>query len=770
MKQARHSSLVLIVLTVLLLAVPGCERPGSEAPSDIDPGGTKPPDSAAGPTVDDVGGREVTPLELFDNYIETGDLPGIKKRGKLRLLVDPSRTAALPRQATQQDVEIEQARRMAQQLDLDLVVLQVETFEELIQRLNAGEGDLIANNLLITEERQQLVDFSDPTAETKVVLVSAAKTSEVGKGDALRGKTLVVTRGTAFEPMAREFAREHSGIKVEVRDTNYIDLLVEVADGEADFTIVDQLALELAQQFRDDLKANLEFPQEQQLAWAIRKNSPDLLQAINEQVKLLRLTRPGRRSVGDLDAIRERGVLRAVTRNHPGTYFMWRGQILGFEFNLLENFANSLGVRLDIIVAGSQQDFVRLLRDGDADVSASLLAITASRQAEDMAFSNPYLEGAPGIVARTDDKLANIQDLAGRTVCVRPASSQYEAAQELKQQVPGINLEEVPGELDIQQVIDKVADNECDLAIADEISVRLEQAWREGIEFALALPREKNRYAWMVRESNPKLLKAINDFFAEPTTDDKLPELYERYFNSPKRTRPEIEQLNRSGEISPFDEIVRRYAAELDFDWRLIVAQMYQESNFNPKAKSWVGARGLMQVMPNTGKQVGVSDLFDPENSVRAGIKYMRWLHDKFDDKGITPENQLWFTLASYNAGLGHVYDAQDLAEKKGWDRRIWFDNVERAMLLLAEPEYYKHARYGYARGQEPVDYVRKIEARFRHFVNLLDAFERKQSDIRGTNSPTSIADHWCGWQPCLGGPATRLSYIRQSQQHRETS
>ncbi|AOS96989.1 Membrane-bound lytic murein transglycosylase F precursor [Microbulbifer aggregans] len=746
--RTRFSLYFLAALTALLLAQAGCDRSPQQDTATAPVANDSAP---AGPTIGTVGGREVTPFELYDNYTETGDLPAIEKRGKLRLLVDPSRTAALPREATQQDVEIEQARAMARQLGLELVILQVETFDELIKRLNAGEGDLIANNLLITEDRRQLVDFSEPTAETRIVLVSAAGTAAVRDGQALDGKTLVVTRGTAFEAAAQKFAGAHPGLRVEVRDTNYIDLLVEVADGEADFTIVDQLALELVQQFRDDLKANVEFPEEQQLAWAIRKNSPELLGAINKQVRQLRLTRPGRRSIGDLDTIRERGVLRAVTRNHPGTYFMWRGQILGFEFNLLENFANSLGVRLDIIVADNQDDFVRILRDGDADISASLLAITKTRKAADMAFSTPYLESVPGIASRPDEQPASLQDLAGRTVCVRPGSSQYEAAQELRQQVPQVKLEEVSGTLDIQQVLDKVVAQECDLAIADEISVRLEQAWQEGIQFALPLPREKNRYAWMVRKSNPQLLAAINDFFAEPHTDDKLPDLYERYFNSPKRTRPEIEELNRKGEISPFDDIVRRYAEEFGFDWRLIVAQMYQESNFNPKAKSWVGARGLMQVMPNTGKQVGETNLFDPESSIRAGIKYMRWLHDKFDDKGITPENQLWFTLASYNAGLGHVYDAQELAEKKGWDRRIWFDNVERAMLLLAEPEFYQHARYGYARGQEPVDYVRKIDARFRHFAGLLDVFQRKQArtSTEGMSFPVTAA--WQGVQTCSG-------------------
>nr|WP_255771606.1 transporter substrate-binding domain-containing protein [Microbulbifer guangxiensis] len=551
----------LVLVSLLVLALGACERSG--APPGPESGARASEEASAGrptgPAIGTAGGREVTPLELFDNYTETGDLPAIRQRGKLRLLVDPSRTAVLPRQTTQQDVEIEQVRRMARELGLELVILQVDSFDKLIERLEAGAGDLIANNLLVTEEWQQQVDFSEPTAETKVVLVSAAGTPDVRDGQKLDGRTLVVTRGTAFETMAGEFARQHPGLAVEVRDTNYIDLLIDVADGKADFTIVDQPALELVQQFRDDLKANVAFPGEHQLAWAIRKGSPELLQAINEQVRLLRPIRPGGRSTGDLDTIRKRGVLRAVTRNHPGTYFMWRGQILGFEFNLLENFATTLGVRLDIIVADSREDFVRLLRDGDADISASLLAIRIDRQEDDMAFSIPYLESPSGIVARPEDKLSNLQELAGRTICVRPGSSQFEAAQELRRQVPNLKLQEIPGTLDIQQVIEQVANRNCDLTIADEISVRLEQAWQGDIEFALPLPGDTNRYAWMLRKSNPELLAAINDFFAEPSTDDKLPELIERYFNSPQQTPPDTRELNRNGESIRDDPTVRRY-------------------------------------------------------------------------------------------------------------------------------------------------------------------------------------------------------------------
>ena len=513
-----------------MLVLPACDRSTERPPSQT----VSEEIAAPRPTAANADRRHVISLALFDNYRETGDLPAIRQRGKLRLLVAPSYTAALPRKATQQAIEIEQARSMARELGLELVILQVKSFDELIERLNAGEGDLIANNLLITEERRKLVDFSDPTAETHMVLVSATGTAEVKQGQKLPGKTLVVTRGTAFEAAATDFAARHAGLTVKARDTNYIDLLIDVALGKADFTIVDQQALDVALQFRDNLKANRVFPEKQQLAWAIRKGSPQLLQTINEQVRQLQLIRPGRRSTGDLGAIRKRGVLRAVTRNHPGTYYMWRGQILGFEFNLLENYADTLGVRLDVIVAEDHEDFVRLLRNGEADVCASLLAITDRHRAEGMAFSEPYLDSATGIVARAGDKLAGIQDLASRTLCVRPNSSQFGNARALQKQVDNIELELVPDELGIQQVIDRVANEECDLAIADEISVRLEQAWRDDIDFALALPIQKKRYAWMVRSSNPELLESINRFFAKPTTDDRLLQLYKRYFNTPK--------------------------------------------------------------------------------------------------------------------------------------------------------------------------------------------------------------------------------------------
>ena len=145
---------------------------------------------------------------------------------------------------------------------------------------------------------------------------------------------------------------------------------------------------------------------------------------------------------------------------------------------------------------------------------------------------------------------------------------------------------------------------------------------------------------------------------------------------------------------------------------------MYQESRFNPEAKSWVGAQGLMQVMPRTAKEMGISNLKQPETGIKAGVQYLNWVRDRFEPE-LNVKARMWFTLAAYNAGQGHVKDARRLARKQGLNPNRWFDNVEKAMLLLSKKKYYSKARHGYVRGREPVNYVREIRSRYRAYIRL---------------------------------------------------
>ncbi|QKX16839.1 transporter substrate-binding domain-containing protein [Microbulbifer sp. YPW1] len=697
------------------------------------------------------------PIGAFNNYIEKGDLDALRKRGKLRILTDVANTDSLHRAATQQDIEIELAKQKAEILGLEPVVLIVNSFDQLIPKLIAGEGDIIANNLVPTKERAEIIDFTRPTGTTHDTLISQADVAEVKSDDKLAGKTLAVTKGTVFETRGHELASQHPGLKLEVVEKNYVELALDVSLGHIDFTIIDEQIFDLVQQFRDNLKKNIVFEREDPLTIGIRKDSPQLKAALDAAIRNIKLTNPYARHLGDLDKIKERGVLRAVTRNHPGTYFMWKGRVMGYEYELLQKFAKSLDVRLEIIVAPTHREIFTMVRDGKADVAASLLSATKARDEAGMDFGPAYMNEKVSLVGRPDEKIEKLEDLNGRSIHLLRSSSQFELLMELFAEHPElkeikIDITLVPEDLTIPQILDRVADGDYDLTIADDITVRLEHHWRDDVVNVFDLHVEDNYYAWMVRESNPKLLEAVTKFFNDPKIVKLRQTLFHKYFDEPKRTRDEIKSLSIKGEISPFDKLVKKYADEYDFDWRLIVAQMFQESTFNPKAKSWVGARGLMQVMPDTGKQVGEKNLFDPETSVRAGLKYLNWLHRKFEDKGISPENKMWFTLASYNAGLGHVYDAQDLAEQKGWNRKVWFNNVEKAMLLLSEKKYYSKARYGYARGREPYDYVRKISQRFRTYAALLEAYQRQQ-EVGAINC--AIASAWPDWLRSAAGPCS---------------
>jgi len=170
--------------------------------------------------------------------------------------------------------------------------------------------------------------------------------------------------------------------------------------------------------------------------------------------------------------------------------------------------------------------------------------------------------------------------------------------------------------------------------------------------------------------------------------------------------------------LSPYDDIVKQKSSKYGFDWRLIISQMYQESRFNPKAKSHAGALGLMQVLPRTAKELGINDLTHPVQSIDAGVQYMNWTRDRFSEDMPTQE-RLFFALAAYNAGYGHVKDAQRLAKQLKLNPNKWFANVEKAMLLLQQPSYYKKARFGYCRGSEPVNYVREIHQRYLGYIDV---------------------------------------------------
>jgi membrane-bound lytic murein transglycosylase F len=277
-------------------------------------------------------------------------------------------------------------------------------------------------------------------------------------------------------------------------------------------------------------------------------------------------------------------------------------------------------------------------------------------------------------------------------------------------------------DVETEELIGWVADGMIDATVADGHLLDIELARGVAVKSGFAISEERE-HSVAVRADNPQLLAALDDFIKRQYRGVTYNLLHRKYFTNQRRIRDHAAgraDVPTGGDLSPYDAIIRRYAERYGFDWRLITAQMFQESRFDPEAKSFAGAEGLLQVMPRTAKSMGFEEVTEPERGIHAGVKYLDWVRDRFEPS-LPFSERLWFTLAAYNAGHGHVQDARRLARQKGWDGDRWFDNTERAMLLLSKKKYARKARYGYVRGIEPVSYVRNIRQRYRAYVELTE-------------------------------------------------
>ncbi|MBU4201448.1 MAG: transporter substrate-binding domain-containing protein [Verrucomicrobia bacterium] len=657
-------------------------------------------------------------------YIETGDLEAIKKRGLLRILVQRFEETYLPRDGNPYDHERELAAAFARSIGLKPELVAVESFEELIPALLAGQGDLVAANLTVLESRKKQIAFTAPVGRSREQLVARTNDRTVRKISDLKTRAVAIQDMTSFAETARDLARHTPGLKIQILSGRFSPdaIFDRLAAGKIDLTIMDSNILDISLDYRSDIKPIFDMSCERPLAWGVRPGNSQLLAALNGYLDRQAVTRP-REDVyrDDWPGIQKRKTLRVLTRNNEVSYFMWRGEILGFEYDLAREFARQNGLQLEMVVASSLNELIAMLMDGRGDMIASFMAPTEDRARKGLAFSVPYYYSPEIVVARTDDrKLKTRADLAGRTVVARQSSACWQTLEALKAGGLNVRLQPAPETMETEDIIRMVAGGDYDLTVADNQTLDMERAWNDDIKAVFPLG-DPQPYVWTVRAKDTRLLEAVNAFWKKEYRGKFYNITYQKYFNNTRKARLFIEdQINakRRGQVSPYDDIVKYYAGEYDFDWRLIVSQMYQESRFNPKVKSAVGAQGLMQVMPRTARELGIRRLDDPKTGIHAGVKYLDWVRNTFEPE-MDNQERMWFALAAYNAGKGHVGDARSLASQKGWNHQRWFDHVERAMLLLSKPQYARRARHGYVRGEEPVAYVRQIRTRYNAYVTM---------------------------------------------------
>jgi membrane-bound lytic murein transglycosylase F len=656
------------------------------------------------------------------------DLKQIRWRRELRVLLPSMRTALSysPDVASAHEYEVELVKRFAEKHYLEIDWVHVEHWDDLIPGLLAGKGDLIAANITITESRKNKVSFTVPidTVREKLVVRSG---DQIESPTDLIGREVAVRERTSFADLLKEFRRRHAdiGLRLLPEHIPASAILGGVSSGEYDIAAVDITQLEAHADQWPDLKIVDGLTRDSIIAWGVNPEAKNLLEALNNFLGREQLKKQSQLVYkNDLSGIKNRQVLRVLTRNNAATYFVWRGQFLGFEYELMKRFADSQGLHLEMVVPNRWGDLIPTLTSGGGDLIAASMTVTEERKKQGIAFSRPYNLVTEELVGRSDGpKFTDVNDLRGRTVVVRRTSSYWTTLQKLRDKGIDFRIEEAPDSMETEEIISRVASGEYDLTVADSHILSVELIWRSDIKPVLKL-NGPVAHGWAVRENDQQLLAALNAFLDKEYKKRFYNVVYDKYFQNTNRIKDHVashQEHSEKGNISPYDAQVQKYAEEYGFDWALIVAQMYQESRFDPKAESWAGAQGLMQILPTTGDLFGVDDLHGVDTSIQTGVRYLAWLHQRFEPE-LTVQDRMWFTLGSYNAGLGHVRDARILARKMGWNPDRWFNNVERAMLLLSRRSFYQLATHGYARGKETVDYVREIRDRYNAYIRLAHA------------------------------------------------
>ncbi len=439
----------------------------------------------------------------------------------------------------------------------------------------------------------------------------------------------------------------------------------------------------------------------------------------------------------DLGQIRERGKLLALTGYNSNSYFVYKGAPLGFEYELLQRLAKHLKVELEVVIVQNLDQIFSFLNEGKGDIVAYNMTITKERL-EKVNFTNHHSLIEQVLVQKLPDNwrklkrhqidkrlVTNPVQLIGKQIHVRKGSSYYHRLQNLSDEIGGdIDIVEVPGDVGTEELISKVSTGEIEYTVADENLAKINAAYLQNIDIRTRVSFSQ-RIAWAVRHNSPSLKEEINRWIRKVKLAPTYNTLYDKYYKNKRffNQRQESEFFTLTGDkISPFDELIKEGASQLNWDWRLLASQIYQESQFDPKAKSWAGAQGLMQLMPATGREFGVKNVHDPADNIATGTKYLKWLERYWRDIPDSTE-QLKFILASYNAGPGHVEDARNLARKFGKDPNIWHGHVEEYILKKSQEKYFNHpiVKYGYCRGEEPVGYVNKILGRYQDYATLID-------------------------------------------------
>lgn len=439
-----------------------------------------------------------------------------------------------------------------------------------------------------------------------------------------------------------------------------------------------------------------------------------------------------------LQQIKEKGVLKVLTRYDPTTYYEGPEGFAGLEYDLVTLFAKRLGVKAEFITPDTFEDILEQISTGKADIAAAALTVTEQRKKR-MRFAPAYDEITEQIIYRSGRRRPkNSDDLANGILEVVKGTSHINSLKKLQKKTPALEWY-VNDDLDTDGLLYLVNEGLIDYTVADSNQIKLIRRFYPKLNIAFNIT-EPRKLAWALSPSRDNsLYDEVVRFFADIKKNKTLDQLIERHyghatslnyvglckFREHKKKRLPLYQAY-------FEEAAKKY----NFDWRLLAAIGYQESHWLKNARSPTGVRGIMMLTRGTARQMGIKNRNDPKQSIMGGARYFRHRIDKIPER-IPEPDRTWMALAAYNVGYGHLEDARRLTQKLGGNPDKWID-VKKTLPLLSQKKWYKQTRHGYARGKEPVRYVENIRSYYELLVWLTgeDQIGKNAMAVKEKNLP----------------------------------
>lgn len=541
-----------------------------------------------------------------------------------------------------------------------------------------------APNVMLDEK----VIFTFPWGVSRQQAVTRLDRGSIDRLESLTTRQIYLPQSSPAWPVLSALASANPGMDLVALPENMNPglILQKLASGQYDVVIMESMLLESLMHQYLDLEVVLDVTEDTVMSWAVRAGTGDLQEAINRFVARKQMELNVAETYReDFPQLQQRKVLRLITSQGLVSYYSDNGKLKGFEYELARRFARENRLRLDVIIADSVTEMMTLLQQGRGDMIAAALPVATNDRIDGLVYSRPYNFSAPVVIGREHDSpLLDFRDLENRQI-VLPQDSPYIGELERIRRL-GVNMEISTASqgTNLEATLRHVSRGDIDLTVVSTHQFNAEVGRHLNLKAHFTLS-EPTPHAWAIRNTDSQLLAAMNSFITREYRHSFYNVLYVKYIGKPSLYAGKEEQLSPVNGLSPYDDIVLRYAELYGFDWRLIVAQMYQESRFDPVAVSSAGAAGLMQLIPETAELLGVTDLHDPDTSISGGVRYLDYLRGRFEED-ISVDERTWFALAAYNAGYNRVKRARALAETMALDKNRWFNHVEQAMLIMAMP------------------------------------------------------------------------------------